>query len=49
MKTASVLISSWFSGLDPIGKVFVACIGIWLIVRLSAAIYDRLVANKSDN
>ena len=48
MKDVSVLISNWFSGLDPIGKMFVVCIGILLIVRLSAAVYVRWVTRKTD-
>lgn len=48
MKGVSVLISNWFSELDPIGKVFVTCIGIWLIVRLSNVVYARWVARKTD-
>jgi hypothetical protein len=48
MKGTAVLISNWFSGLDPIGKVFVIFLGIWLFVRITAAVYDRWVARKTD-
>ena len=30
------------------GKVFVVCIGIWLIVRLSAAVLDHWDTRETD-
>ena len=44
----SVLISDWYSGLDPLGKVFVVSLAIWVFVRITAAAYDRWVARKTD-
>jgi hypothetical protein len=47
MKAASILISNWFSELDLMGKGFVVCVEIWLIVRISAAIYDHWDVDKT--
>ena len=49
MKGVSVLISDWYSGLDPFGRAFVICLAIWVILRVAAAAYDRWIARKPDD
>ncbi len=49
MRGVSVLISNWYFGLDLFGRGFVICLGIWFIVRIIIAAYDRWITQKTDD
>jgi len=49
MHGVSVLISNWYFDLDPFGRGFVICLGIWFIVRIIIASYARWVTQNTDD